>query len=121
MIIRVDKILCTSCGICKTHCSFGALTFDNSAPVFNDLCVFCGACVNVCPVEAITIRRREIEKDISDYSGVMAFIERERGAIKPVALEIMGAARQLADRLKETCSAVVLGAGQNADQILLSR
>lgn len=120
MNIKVDKTICTKCGLCEKYCFFDALTIEKGAPTFSAACVLCGACEEVCPVNAITIQRRILKKDLSIYSGVLAFIEVNNEEVKPVGLEMLGAARRLADKLQENCSAVVLGARAEEVRDILS-
>ncbi len=51
--IDVDK--CTRCGLCETHCRFGAV----DVPEIDALsCEGCGVCAHVCPVDAIDLSPR---------------------------------------------------------------
>jgi len=109
MKIRVDEKACTKCGLCLKYCSFGAIEYREGIPVFNSSCVLCGACVKPCPVSAIRIDRKVLERDLSGYSGVMAFIEMSGDEVKNVGIEMLSAARKLADKIGEGCSAVALG------------
>ena len=120
MNIEVDKTICTKCGLCERHCFFDALIIEEGAPTFSVACVFCAACQKVCPINAITIQRKVLKKDLSSYSGVLAFVEVNNGEIKPVGLEMLGSARRLADKLQENCSAVVLGARTEEVRDILS-
>ena len=119
MNIKVDKSICTKCGLCKKYCSFGAITLEDGVPTFTSTCWLCGACEKVCPVNAITIERKVLKKDLSGYSGVLAFVEVDNEEVKPVGLEMLSTARRLANKLKESCSAVVLGVkGEKVRDIL---
>lgn len=57
----VDTGRCTACGLCQSHCAFGAIAMagnpDGSAHAQIDLdtCAGCGECLAVCPAEAIPI------------------------------------------------------------------
>lgn len=119
MNIKVDKSICTKCGLCKKYCSFGAIILEDGFPTFTSTCCLCGACENMCSVNAITIERKVLKKDLSSYSGVLAFVEVDNEEIKPVGLEMLSTARKLANKLKESCSAVVLGVkGEKVRSIL---
>jgi electron transfer flavoprotein alpha subunit len=54
--------------------------------------------------------------DLSNYSGVLVFAEQRRGAVQPVALELLGAGRAIADALEEPLLAVLGGSGVTRDQ-----
>ncbi len=47
--------------------------------------------------------------NISEYKGVYVFVEQREGVIQKVSLELLGKGRQLADKLNEKVTAVVLG------------
>jgi electron transfer flavoprotein alpha subunit len=119
MNIKVEIEVCTKCGLCMKYCSFDAIEYKEGIPHFNNNCVFCGACVKPCPEDAIRIDRKVLEKDLSGYRGVLAYIETEAGEVKPVSLEMLCTARKLADRLGEYCGAVLLGVkAENVRQLM---
>ena len=49
--------------------------------------------------------------DKKDYKNVFVFAEQREGVIQPVALELLGKARDLADALGEKVVAMLLGQG----------
>ena len=55
--LRIDKDLCTGCGICIEHCPLDCLRADeNGKPYmeYND-CWYCSVCEHECPTKAIKI------------------------------------------------------------------
>src|SRR5271165_799502 len=54
--------------------------------------------------------KKELPEHFRDYKHVWVFIELERGMVHPVSWELMGAGRQLADKLGAQLAGVVLGA-----------
>ncbi len=112
-MLRIDLDICIGCGVCEETCSFGAITLEDGEPRVDDSCNFCGACVDVCEVEAITIEREEkaARADLSEWSGVWVFAEFRNKRIAPVAFELLGAGRRLADQLGVSLSAVLMGSG----------
>jgi len=51
---RIDPDICTDCGICESHCRFGAIVRQDDNWVVDTLhCEGCGVCAYVCPVGAI--------------------------------------------------------------------
>ncbi|MCD6490692.1 MAG: electron transfer flavoprotein subunit alpha/FixB family protein [Candidatus Njordarchaeia archaeon] len=48
-------------------------------------------------------------KNESEYSGILIFAEQQEGKIHPISFELLGKGRELADRLGEELSAVLLG------------
>lgn len=107
---------CIGCTKCVPVCPFAAINMVDKKATMNEACTLCGACVQVCPVQAITITREEASaRDFSGFKGVWVYVElTETGdkthpkKIKPVTFELLGAARKLADELKEEVCAVLL-------------
>ncbi|WP_022661835.1 ATP-binding protein [Paucidesulfovibrio longus] len=52
----IDPNLCTECGLCRTHCRFGAVSEDFR--ILPEHCEGCGVCDYVCPVGAVSMRPR---------------------------------------------------------------
>src|SRR5690349_7045854 len=59
-------------------------------------------------------RNTELPEHLKSYRGVWVFIEHDRGHVHPVSWELMGEARQLADKLGVTVSGVLLGGPDEA-------
>lgn len=111
MSIIIDDELCTGCASCLESCPYGGIDIIENLAVINEKCNFCGACVEVCPVEAITLEREIIKKrDISDYRGVWVIAEHYKSEIHPVAFQLLGKGRELADLLEVDLSLIILGA-----------
>jgi len=107
--ITVEKDRCTGCAICVGACPFGSIEMEGDYPVIKDDCRLCGACVEECPEEAITIKETEKGTDLSEYKGVLIYAEQRKGAVLPVAYELLGKGRELADQLGEGLYTVVIG------------
>lgn len=58
--------------------------------------------------------KKELPEHFKSYKHVWVFIEQERGQVHPVSWELMGAGRQLADKLNVELAAVVLGANRES-------
>lgn len=54
-------------------------------------------------------RNLELPEHLKAYKGVWVFIEHDRGHVHPVSWELLGAARQLADKLGAQVAGVLLG------------
>ncbi len=53
---RIDPDICTDCGICESHCRFGAIVRRDDAWVVDPLhCEGCGVCAYVCPMGAVEL------------------------------------------------------------------
>lgn len=49
---KVNKKLCTRCGICALNCPAGAINVDDPTKTINEKCISCGKCINHCPHRA---------------------------------------------------------------------
>ena len=107
--IKVNKAKCISCGLCIDACKFGSIMMVGDYPSIKDDCRLCGACAERCPEGAITIKTSEKAEDISEYKGVLVFAEQRKGSVHPVAYELLGKGKELADELGEPLYAVILG------------
>ena len=106
----IVKDSCNGCGICVMACPFGAITIEAGRAVIGEGCRVCGACVDACPSGAIEVAKVEV-LDLSSWRGVLVFAEQHGSVIHPVAYELLGKGRELADHLSEPLYAVVLGKG----------
>ncbi|RLI24272.1 electron transfer flavoprotein subunit alpha, partial [Candidatus Bathyarchaeota archaeon] len=107
--IKVIEEKCTGCGACVQACPFGAIEVVEGKARISEDCRLCGACVSACPYEAIVITGEEEAVDLSAYKGVLVFGEQRESRIEPVVYELIGKGRELADKLGEELSCVVLG------------
>jgi electron transfer flavoprotein alpha subunit len=61
-------------------------------------------------------RNTELPEHLKAYKGVWVFIEHDRGHVHPVSWELLGAARQLADKLgAEVCGVLMGGPDEKLD------
>ena len=109
----IDAQACRGCGRCVRTCASGALQMDGRLARMNDACVLCGMCVDACPFDAIEIVREPAQDDVKACRDVWVFAQAADGQALPVAFELVGAARGLADALGCNVVAVL---GSNADQ-----
>jgi caffeyl-CoA reductase-Etf complex subunit CarE len=110
MTIWIDQENCDGCKRCQRVCPYEGIELVDGVARVTDRCTSCGACVAVCKNEAITsdIVPRVVP-DFSSHRGVWVFAEQTDGVLAPVGLELLGKARDLAQNLDETVSAVLLG------------
>lgn len=131
-MLIVDAEKCIGCGICEANCAFAAITVEDGIAVVGDTCTLCGSCVDTCEVEALHIEgaEKKVQADLSAWSGIWIFAESRHGVIAPVAFELLGIGRKLADQRGVELTAVLFGAGigdraanliaAGADKVLLA-
>jgi electron transfer flavoprotein alpha subunit len=109
IILYTEK--CTLCGQCVDACPFGVLRLEADALVIDEGCTLCGACVEVCEFQALEIPLAEgpAPRPGVPPDGVWVFAEQRQGQLSPVALELLGEARRLAETLRVGVAAVLLG------------
>ena len=110
-MLKIDETLCIGCGICEQQCPFGAIEVVDGIAVVGDSCTLCGACVEECEVGALQIEGgpRAVQQDLASFSGVWVFAEHTRGRLAPVATELLGVGRKLADARGVQLASVLLG------------
>jgi len=115
--IIIDKNKCNGCGKCFKVCPFDQIRIVDKLATVEVGCTMCGVCQDLCPKGAIQIKRERLTvEDTFDYKGVWVFIEQFQGRIKPVSLELLGKARELARKLNQELVAVL--AGDNVSHLI---
>lgn len=112
MKLEFNRDLCNLCGHCVEVCPFGAIDSYDTYLEFNAACKLCRICVKQCPQKAIyqvnDVTAPVVDK--SQYTGVLVVVEHHNGQIHPVTYELIGKARELADKLSHPVYCVMLGA-----------
>ncbi|KKM92548.1 hypothetical protein LCGC14_1217350 [marine sediment metagenome] len=112
MSIIIDEESCTGCASCMESCPYGAIELLNNKAKILPNCNLCGACVEACPIEVITLERGKFlaeKRDISQFRGVWVIAEHYKNKIHPVAFQLLGKGRELANLLKVNLTLVILG------------
>jgi electron transfer flavoprotein alpha subunit len=95
--LEIRAEVCTGCGLCIQTCPFGALSLADGIAVVSEACTLCGACESACPFGAILLRRGAEGGPAGDSSGIMVVVESRSGVPDHSSLELLGAARSLAE------------------------
>lgn len=112
-MLKVNIEACIGCGVCQDVCTFGAIEVIDGVAVVNEKCTLCGSCVDNCEAGALRleVKKKAVQADLADWSGIMIFAEYRHGKVAPVSFELLGIGRQLADQQEVPLSAVLLGSG----------
>ncbi len=107
----VDEEKCTACAECVEVCPVEAIEVQGELAQINDDCTLCSLCVDACPEEAISLPEMIAPRvdDLDSYQGVWVVAEHHDGEIHPVSFELLGAGRDLADKLKVEVAATLIG------------
>ncbi|KPJ50556.1 electron transfer flavoprotein subunit alpha [candidate division TA06 bacterium DG_26] len=108
MNIWVNEERCNGCEACVPTCPYHAIVIQNRVAKILENCTYCGACVPNCPLEAIHMEER---KYVAEFSarGVWIFAEQRDGKVQEVAYELLGAGRELCQKLGAELTAVLIG------------
>ena len=91
-------------------CPFGALEIKDNKLDINSGCKMCKLCVRKGPEGAVVfVEDEKIEIDKSLWSGIAVYVDHVDGEIHPVTLELIGKARELADKLNQEVYCIAMG------------
>lgn len=108
LIFDIEKI--KDMGAFLKLCPFGALSFENGAVSANAACKMCKLCVKNGPEGAAKFVEDERPKiDKSLWNGVAVYVDHDEGKIHPVTYELIGKARELADKIGHKVVCVFMG------------
>jgi len=109
-MFKIDYSKCTLCGECIPVCPYNALKIEKERLIVTEACTLCGACLDICPENALSIEEeKEKRPTFSDFRGIWIFAEQREKRIQKVAYELIAKARELAEKIDEEVTAVLLG------------
>jgi electron transfer flavoprotein alpha subunit len=113
-MLIIDREKCLGCGECEAVCGFDAIGVKDSVAVVDpDACTMCGTCVDACPEGALELEadKGQTSTDLSRWRGVWVAAEPRDREIAPVTLQLLAKAREIAEKLEATVTAVLMGHG----------
>lgn len=114
-MIKLLPEKCIACSLCVKACLFSGIRLDGKVPVLTEHCTGCGACVEVCSVGAIITEGKPAPPpDLGSYRDIWVIVEQQDAVVHPVAFELLGKARELAQMRDCRVAAVLAGSGMGA-------
>ena len=111
---------CIGCQLCVGECPVAAIHMEAGvAKIDPEVCIGCGRCFNVCPVDAVIFEKAKKKqltgvgqkpRPLEDYQGVAVLIEVRDGNAAQVSWELVGKARELAEKLDVSVYGFLIGA-----------
>jgi electron transfer flavoprotein alpha subunit len=111
---------CIGCQLCVGECPVAAIHMEAGvAKIDPEVCIGCGRCFNVCPVDAVIfekLKKKQLTgigqkpRPLDDYRGVAVLIEVRDSAAAQVSWELVGKARELAEKLNVSVHGFLVGA-----------
>ncbi|WP_027632215.1 electron transfer flavoprotein subunit alpha [Clostridium hydrogeniformans] len=102
-VVNIDDII--------KICPFGALENNKGQLDINSSCKMCRLCVNKGPKGAVEYIEDEeiVEIDKSKWNGVLVYVDHVDGEIHPVTYELIGKARELANKVNHKVYCIFIG------------
>ena len=120
LIVHQDKV--TDIAAMVALCPFKALEDNNGKLEINAACKLCKLCVKKGQPGAMEFVEEETgpKVDKSLWNGITVYVDHVEGEIHPVTLELLGKARELADKINHPVQALFLGSdiGDKAQELL---
>jgi electron transfer flavoprotein alpha subunit len=112
---------CIGCQLCVGECPVAAIHMEAEvAKIDPEVCIGCGRCFNVCPVDAVIFEKSKKKqltglgqkpRPLENYKGIAVFIEVKDSAVAQVSWELVGKARELAEKLGASVQGFLVGTG----------
>lgn len=109
LVVHQDKI--TDLAAMVALCPFKAIEDNNGKMEINAACKLCKLCVKKGQPGAVEfVEDEEAPKvDKSQWKGITVYVDHVEGEIHPVTMELLGKARELADKINHPVQALFLG------------
>ncbi|WP_297629883.1 FAD-binding protein [uncultured Clostridium sp.] len=119
LVVNQDKI--TNVEELMKICSFGAMEVVDGKLEIGAGCKMCRLCVKKGPQGAVEYIEEKVEEiDKSLWNGVTVYVDHVEGDIHPVTLELIGKARELADKVNQKVYCLFMGENikEKAEELL---
>ncbi len=91
-------------------CPFSAMENKNGELIINSACKMCKICVKKGPKGAIEYVEEEVQAiDKSEWKGIAVYVDHIDGIIHPVTYELIGKAKELAEKINHPVYALMMG------------
>jgi len=92
-------------------CPFGAIVADEQGKIeITPACRVCKLCVRKGPTGVFEFVEEEVTAlDRSAWNGILVYVEHSNGVIQPVTYELIGKAREMADKTHQPVYAMAAG------------
>lgn len=99
-------------------CPFNAIDYKDGELSINASCRSCKMCVKKGPSGVITYveEKEEVTIDKSKWVGLTVFVELEFGKVHPVVFELLGKAKELAEKINHPLFAVLIASKEQVDR-----
>ncbi len=109
MIVHPEKISDT--GKLAALCPFGAIEVVKGRVSITAACRMCKLCIKNGPPGAFElVNEKKVELDKGAWRGIAVYIDQTEGEVHPVSLELLGKARELAQKVGHPVVALLAGA-----------
>ena len=112
-VLRINDSKCSHCLTCVSQCPFKAIEEINGKIEINASCRMCKICIKSCPEKAILLdEEKSLSIDKSLWKGILVFVEQYKGEIHPVSIEMIGKAKELAEKINYPVYTVTVGSDE---------
>ena len=120
LLVRNDLITPEKANELVKLCPFGAITYKDGAVDISSACKMCKLCVKKGSglVEYVEEEQAGVDKDL--WKGICVYVDQRGGNIHKVTYELLGKAKELAEKINHPVYALVIGSnmGDGIDKLL---